>query len=159
MPCVSQTLSISIADNLSLTTARICRRRPLRESFQRSCTVPDSFSSQIFFLCLSFSPAWLSLCITGFGTIRYEVYENRLYPVALHRMHYLILPTLHKIEDQCPCVLSIHLFPHLLSHSSINELLALHRVKEWLFFISASLPYFTHIHNTKLPICSKRREI
>lgn len=52
---------------------------------------------------------------------------------------------LHKIEDQCPGALCIHLFSLLLSHSSINELLAFHPLREWLFFGAVSLLYFTDI--------------
>lgn len=52
---------------------------------------------------------------------------------------------LRKIEDQCPGALCIHLFSQLLSHSSINELLAFHPLREWLFFGAVSLLYFTDI--------------
>lgn len=46
------------------------------------------------------------------------------------------------------CALCIHLFPHLLSHSSINDLLALHGLREWLFFVALGLLYFTDIYTT-----------
>lgn len=82
--------------------------------------------------------------------------QNRLHPVSTVYALFYIRST---SQDRRPMSLCIHLFPHLLSHSSINELVALHRVKEWLLFIAASLLYFTDIHNTKLPIYNRQSGI
>lgn len=69
---------------------------------------------------LSLLPALLSLCIIEFDKLVALLYNTCTIRYSLHFTRYKTHVLVH----------SIHLFPHLLSHSSINELGALHGVKE-----------------------------
>lgn len=70
---------------------------------------------------------------------------------------------LHKIEDQCPCALCIHLFPHLFPSAKpfINQWTpGFTQTKRLAFLWSSKRPLFhSYPHNPKLPIYRRERGI